>query len=140
MPGRRIADIRRSIGEQTGEIRALPGDVVDNITPELERFNVGGGVGVGALGAGILTILEDTVGVPFGSSTDLIDIRTDGDDLIYEIDVNAPTQNIAEARAVIDSGTGFSSFITDEFDIEDAEVVSRRVARDTYRIEVRITP
>lgn len=140
MPGQRIAELRRNIGEQTSQVRGKPAEVVENVAPELPDMNIGGGQGAGAVGAGILTLLEDTVGVPFGSSTDIVNIEEDGTDLIYTVDVNSPTENIAKARAAIDSGTGFTTYLTDEFDIDSAEVVSTRVMRDTYRVEVRITP
>lgn len=136
MARNRFAKIKQRFGGKTRPIRDAPGKLADKSLPDVSVFNLGSGRGVGALTAGIITILEDTVGVPFGASVDIVNTETLEEGMRYTVNVNSPTQGVAEARAFIDSSTGFLSYITDEYDVESAEVVDERIFRDTYQFEL----
>ena len=133
-----VRKVRKRLGERTTRVRNAPGKTLERRLPSLENRNVGKGTLVGALGAAIATVLDDTVGIPFGATVDIVDIQESGDELLYVVDVNAPTENIAEARAFMDSTTGFLSYLTDKYDIESVEVQTKRVFRDTHRVEVLV--
>lgn len=121
--------------------RNRPGNVLETVNPGLidkRRFTEG--KGVGALAEGGIVVLEDVIGVPFGASSDVIDVSQAEDGAyVYTVNVNAPTENMAEARALIDSGTGFSSYLTDQLDVESADIISTRVLRDTYQVKVKVS-
>lgn len=131
--------VKRRTGKRLSKIRNRPGMRIKKRTPDFEKRNFGNGKIAGAIGAGIATILEDTVGLPFGASVDVTNVEPVEGGQLYTVNVNAPSQNMAEARAFIDSSTGFLSYLTDEFDIEGVEVLNHRMARDTYQIEVKVT-
>lgn len=118
------------------KINSSTGDKV----PRFDNRNFGGGIGVGTVGAVVATVLEDTVGLPFGGSSDIVNVETleGGDATRYEVNVNAPIEHMAKVRAFIDSGTGFTSILTDELDVEDVEIIDVRTLRDTYQIELII--
>lgn len=117
-------------------------DQIDRKTSFVPRFrkrNFGGGVGAGAVTAGVITILEDVIGVPFGGSVDTIDVEPAEDGTIYTVNVNAPTESSAKVRAFIDAGTGFTSLLTDTLDTRDVEVIGTRTFRDTYQVQIKIS-
>lgn len=126
---------------RVSKMRNRPGQVLETVNPGfIEKRRFTGGKGAGAVGEAVVVALRDVIGVPFGASSDVIDIsQAEDGDYIYTVNVNAPTENMAEARALIDSGTGFSSFLTDKLDVESAEVIKTRVIRDTYQIQVKVT-
>lgn len=110
-------------------------------TPKFENRNLGGGVAIGALQAAVADALEDVIGVPFGAETEMVNInnnasRNGNSGVEYTVNVNAPTQTMAEARALIESSTGYTGYLTDELEVQGAEVVKTRVLRDTFEIDV----
>jgi len=126
------------VSERVSSIRNRPGSRAEKVAPQFENRNLGGGVMTGAIAAGVATILEDTVGLPFGASVDIVNVEATEGGEIYTVNVNAPTENIAEARALIDSATGFTSYLTDTFSVESVDVLNHRIARDTYQIELKV--
>lgn len=138
MPGRVVSNIRSKVGERTERIRNKPGRIAEKRLPELNQLNIGRGRAVAGVGAGILTILEDTIGVPFGATIDIVNTEPTEDGMLYTVNVNAPTEGIAEARSFIDTGTGFSSYLTEEYNIESMEIVGKRPLRDTYQVDIEV--
>jgi hypothetical protein len=109
--------------------------------PRYENRNFGSGVLAGAAQAGIADILEDVVGVPFGAETEMVGIDNTAsyqgsDGVMYSLNVNAPTQTMAEARAIIEAGTGYTTYVTDLSKVTSVDLVRTRVLRDTYAIDV----
>lgn len=141
---RRILDrepVWRKVEDQISNpghrIRNSVGNIGDSV-PEFQHRNLGGGIATGTLGAAIGVVLEDTIGIPFGGSSDIIETQRGEGANEYVVNVNAPTENIAQARAFIDSGTGFTSILTDKLDVQDVELIGTRTIRDTYQIKLRI--
>jgi hypothetical protein len=126
------------IGGRTTPIRNIPANFFENNDFGGDRVGFGDGSGAGAVGAAVLTIVEDTVGVPFGGSVDVINVEETNRGARYTVNVNAPTENIAESRAFIDSSTGFLSYFTDEYQVQDVEIENERVLRDTYQYEIEL--
>lgn len=121
---------------KTRPIRERPGSFLEKRIPAIG--GIGSGAAAGVIGAGVLTVLDDTVGVPFGASVDVMDVEETSEGYLYTVNVNAPTENIAEARAFIDSGTGFTSYLTEEYNVRDVELQGVRVFRDTYQFEMEV--
>lgn len=132
--------VEKKLRKPTKRIRDAPGSTISRVAPTFQHRNFGGGTGAGAVGAAVGVILEDTVGLPFGADSDVMDVQPSqgSDGTIYVVNVNAPTKNMAEARAFIDAGTGFTSLLTDVLDVEDVNVIDTRVLRDTYQITLKI--
>lgn len=131
--------VRDRVAEPVSRARNKPGGELEDKIPEVEHRNVGGGKVAGGIGAAVATILEDTVGLPFGATVDVVDVEPVEDGHIYTVNVNAPTENIAEARAFIDAGTGFSSYFTDTFEVVETDHIHFRFARDTYQIRIKVS-
>lgn len=132
---RRIEDKIKNPGH---EIRNIPGSKIRARVPNFKNRNFGAGKGVGIVEAAIAVILSDTIGVPFGADADVQSVESVRNGTLYTVNVNAPTKNMAEARAFIDSGTGFTSVLTDALRVESVELLDTRTLRDTYQIEVII--
>ena len=145
MVGERIPDrepIWRKFEDQlegpASRIRNRPGKMLKKRMPKFENRNFGGGLAVGTLEAGVAMILKETLGVPFGSDTEVVDAVAENGATIYTVNVDAPANNMAEVRAFLESGTGFSSLLTDTIDIQSSEVIKTRIARDTYQIKIKV--
>lgn len=127
-----------SVRDRFHRRRTSVDDVIERNTLQFENRNIGGGTAIGAASAAIAVVIEDTVGIPFGASSDIVGSRSVEGGTEYTVNVNAPFRNMAEARATIDSSTGFTSFLTDRIDIENVEIQRTRVFRDTYQIDVLV--
>lgn len=138
MTGPLIGRVKDRLSEPLSKRRNKPGKRLEKRIPEVPNRNIGKGEAVGAVNAGLATILEDTLGFPFGATVDIVNVETTPQGDVYTVNVNAPTENIARARAFIDSTTGFTSYLTDEYDIEEVEVLNKRFARDTHQVTLRI--
>lgn len=119
-------------------IRNAPGKRLQRRLPQFPNRNFGGAVGVGVIEAGIALILEDTLGIPFGSDTEIVDSQPVQGGTLYTVNVDAPFENMAKARAFFESNTGFASLLTDLMDVESVEVLKTRTLRDTYQIQVEV--
>lgn len=124
--------------DNTGyNLRNKPSNAL-GVLPRYKNRNIGGGIGIGVVQAAIAKILDDTVGVPFGSDTEIIGMEPADNGVVYTVNVDAPTENMAQARAFLESGTGFTSILTDLLQVENVEVLKTRTLRDTYQVEVLI--
>lgn len=130
--------IKKKLGNRANKIRNRPGDKAEEHIPNVLNRNITPSRTAGAAGAMVATALEDVLGLPFGATVDVVDVQPSGEYDIYTVNVNAPTQNMAEARAFIDSTTGFTSYITDVYDVDEVEILNKRPLRDTYQIELRV--
>lgn len=133
---RRVQDY---LADTSSSVRNAPGENLRKRVPRVAERNIGEGVAVGAIEAGVAIIIEETLGVPLGASSDTIDVDVleEGNE-VYTVNVNAPTRNMAEARAFLDAGTGFTSYLTEVFEVEEVEIVRTRMVRDTYQVVLRI--
>lgn len=132
---RRVED---RVDNRARKLRNRLDDPLERRVPKVENRNIGNGIGVGAIEAGIAKILDDTLGVPFGSDTEIVDAEPIDGGMKYYVNVDAPLRNMARMRGFFEAGTGFTSLLTDEVDVEDVDVVKTRVLRDTYQIVVNI--
>lgn len=119
-------------------IRNSPGSILQRRIPQFPNRNFGGAVGIGVIEAGIALILEDTLGIPFGSDTEVVNTESRGGGTLYTVNVDAPFENMARARAFFEANTGFTSLLTDLLEVQDVRVLKTRTIRDTYQIEVMV--
>lgn len=133
-----IRAITNRFQNRANDLRNKPGTQLEEKIPDVPNRNFGGGLAIGGIEAGIAVVLEDTVGVPFGGSSDVVGVEAVEGGVKYTVNVNAPTQNMAQARAFIDSSTGFTSYLTDLYDVQDVELTKTRMLRDTYQVELLI--
>lgn len=126
------------VDSKASEVRNVPGSRLKRKFPQFENRNFGGGIAVGLVEAGVAMILKETVGVPFGSETEIVGVTPRNGGVVYTINVDAPANNMAEARAFLESGTGFTSILTDKLEVENSEILKTRVLRDTYQIEILV--
>lgn len=111
---------------------------VRKATPSFERRNIGDGMAVGAIGSAIEDLISSYI--PIGSDTEIVGIREseDGEGVVYTVNTDASFSNMARAEAMMESGAGFASYVTDTMDVADAEVLRTRPLRDTYQVEVKV--
>lgn len=141
-----MMEIQNRFSGRLSKARNAPGELLktdlkrEGILPRSEKRNIGNGVAVGALEAGVAAILEQVIGFPLGASVDIIDSEVvDENTERYTVNVNAPTKNMAEVRAFIDSTTGFTSLITEKFELEKTTILRTRTVRDTHQVELLVT-
>lgn len=132
---RRVED---AMDDAASDIRNAPGRNLRKQFPEFDNRNFGGGIAIGSLEAAIAIILERTIGVPFGSDVEITDTEPTSGGTIYTVNVDAPFENMAQARAFFESQTGFTSLLMDTYNVENVEVLRTRPARDTYQVEMLV--
>lgn len=132
---RKATDVVQEPGHN---IRSRVNNTFSGRIPEFRYRNIGGGLTTGTVAAVVATVLEDTVGLPFGGSADVVSAEPVDKGMRYVIDVNAPLESMAKVRAFIDAGTGFTSLVTDQLDVQDTEIIKTRTLRDTYRVTLEI--
>lgn len=119
-------------------VRNAPGDALRKNIPEVDNRNFGAGLAVGTVEAAVALVLKETIGIPFGSDVEIVDTEPAQGGVIYTVNVDAPFQNMAQAQAFFESGTGFTSLLTDQIDVQSAEVLRTRPLRDTYQVEILV--
>lgn len=118
--------------------RNIPGRRLRRKFPQFPNRNFGGGLGVGAIEAGISLILKRTLGLPFGSDVEIVDSQAMDGGTLYTVDVDAPFENMAQAQAFFEANTGFTSLLTDLINVRGVTVMKTRPIRDTYQIEIMV--
>jgi len=146
MVGERISNmldrepvLRKAESSIEGPLRNLRSNIdgsIEGIVPRVPNRNIGGGVGVGFLEAAVAAVIDEYV--PLAAEADVVNVESTDMGMEYTVNVNAPFENMARARAFIDSGTGFTTILTDELDVQDVEVLKTRPLRDTYQIKLLI--
>ena len=130
----RIINARTEAGRA---LRLRTESAVVTVTPTWETDNIKGGTLTGAIIAGVTTLLDDYA-LPLGSETEIVDTEPVDNGVLYTVNVNAAFKNQARFKAMMESGTGFTSLITDKFNIENEGAVKTRPARDTWQYEVLV--
>lgn len=138
MAGPILGFVKRKASEPLSRARNRPGQKAAKRLPEGNLSGWERGEAIGAVNAGLAVVLEETLGVPFGATSEITNVEPVDGGNVYTVNVDAPSENIAKARALIDSSTGFSSYLIDEYDIEDVEMINIRPVRDTHQIKVKV--
>lgn len=126
------------VSDPSHRIRNKPGEALRRRVPQFPNRNFGGGVAVGVVEAAVAIVLQRTVGIPFGSDTEISDVtRIDGG-TVYVVNVDAPGENMARMRAFFESNVGFASLLTDLLTVRQVSVLKKRALRDTYQIEILV--
>lgn len=133
-----IRKLENRLHERATELRNRPGRRFAKRVPDFEHRNVGGGKLVGAIEGGIALLIKETVGLPLGSDVEVVDVEPTQGGNIYTINVDAPFENMAQAQAFFEAGTGYTSFFTDLIEVQSTETLKVRSVRDTYQIEVLV--
>jgi len=129
--------VEKKVGPRASKARNRPMNRLEKRVPQVPNRNIGGGVGIGIIGAAIIRAVKDYV--PLATSVDLVDTQDTNGGVLYTLNVDAPMQDIAKAEAFMEAASGFTSVLTDRMQVEDARVVKSRVVKDTYEIKVLVS-
>lgn len=130
---RRVGD---RLDDRASNIRNRQSRRIQMATPSLDRRNIGDGMAVGLIGSAIEDIISAYV--PIGSDTEVVGISKKGKGVVYTVNTDAVFENMAKAEGFMESGTGFTSFLTDKIDVENVEILRTRPLRDTYQVQVYV--
>lgn len=130
--------IENRVDDKASNLRNRPSKRLQKEVPKVGQRNFGEGLGAGFVQAGIAKILKETVGIPLGSDTEIVDTEPVEGGVLYTVNVDGPIENMSKARAFIEATTGFTSILTDELNVQNTEVLKTRVLRDTYQVEVLV--
>ena len=133
----RIGKIINGRTELGRAVRLRTESAIVTITPTWETDNIEGGTLTGAMIAGVSVLLDDYA-VPLGSETEISDAEVVEDGVLYTVNVNAAFKNQARFKAMMESGTGFTSLLTDKFNVQTEGALKTRPARDTWQFEVLV--
>lgn len=148
MVGERLPDVTRDkpplkkltdrVSRRASRMRNRPTERLQEQSPSFENRNIGDGMSVAFLQAAVTQVLKDVVGVPLAAEADITSVQNHSKGKVYTIVVESPTESLAEARAFLDAGAGFTSILTDVIDVQDTKIVRNRIVRDTHEIEVLV--
>lgn len=133
--------IQRKLDERAEaghNIRANIGDKIVEVTPTWQNENIQPGTLTGAIVAAIATTTDELVPVDILAETEISDVEKVDDGTIYEVNVDAPLEQQARFEAMMEAGTGVTSLVVDQFDVEDTDVLKKRPSRDTYQFTVKV--
>lgn len=118
--------------------RVNVGNKIVDITPTWENENISPGTLAGAIVAAISTTIDDFAPVDIASSAEIAGSEPIEGGARYTVNVDGVLPQQARFMAMIDAGTGFTSLITDEFSVNSAEPLRKRVGRTTWQFEVEV--
>lgn len=133
-----IRRVENRIDDRASKIRNRPSRAMQEKVPKIPNRNIGGGVAAGTIQSAIAIILEETVGVPFGGSTEVTEVDSVQGGNVYTVNVDAPTENMSKAKAFFQANTGFTSLLTDLIQVDNVEVLRTRPLRDTYQVKILV--
>ncbi|EGQ44228.1 MAG: hypothetical protein J07AB43_02870 [Candidatus Nanosalina sp. J07AB43] len=119
------------------KLRLKTESAVVTVTPTWETDRLKGGTLAGAILAATSTLLDDYA-LPLGSETEIVDSEVRDDGVLYTVNVNSSFKNQARFKSLMESGSGFTSILVDDFDVQTEEVLKTRPARDTWQFEVLV--
>jgi hypothetical protein len=117
-------------------IRIKTEDAIVTVTPTWENDTIERGSLIGLTTAAIASATKTYV--PLGSETEIANVEKVEGGTKYTVNVNAGFRNQAMFRSIMETGTGYTSLITDRNEIVDEEVLRKRPLRDTYQFEVLV--
>lgn len=135
--GERLSNFINARTRAGRTLRLKTESAVVKVTPTWETDKIQGGTLVGALIAATSTVLDDYA-IPLGSETEIVDSEVTDKGVLYTVNVNSAFKNQARFKAMMESGTGFTSILVDDFDMQTEEVLKTRPARDTWQFEVLV--
>lgn len=133
----KIKDAIDSRADAAHEARVTIGDKIVEVTPNYENENIDPGTATGFIIAAISDITDELY-VPIAADTEVVNTESVENGTKYTVNVDAGLEQQARYQAMMEAGTGWTSFITDSFDQEDPEAIRNRVVRDTWQVEVTV--
>lgn len=119
-------------------IRTNIGNKIIEVTPNWENDNIEPGTATGAIVSAIAIITDDLIPIDVLADTEISQVDTVEDGAVYEVNVDAPLKQQARFEAMMEAGTGATSLLVDEFEVEEPDVVKKRPSRDTYQFTVKV--
>lgn len=132
----KIQEAVDGVADTGHDIRIKTEDAIVTVTPTWENETIEAGSLVGLATAAVVSAANTYV--PLGSETEIANVEKVEGGTKYTVNVNAGFRNQAMFRSVMETGTGYTSLITDVQDIQDEEVLRKRPLRDTYQFEVLV--
>lgn len=131
---RRQIDARAEKGHQA---RVDIGNKIVEVSPNYENKNIEPGTAAGA----VITALQFTLEsyIPFAGDTEITSVQETEDGAIYQVNVDSFLRQEGRFKAIMESGQGFTSLVTDEFEFEgDPDVFNKKPARSTWQYTVKV--
>lgn len=131
---RRISRKINSRAEAGHQLRTFIGDRIVEVTPNFDNENFNEGTVAGAVVSAVAALVDEYV--PIAADTEIVDSEPVENGTRYTVNVDSPLESQARFRAMIESGSGWTSYLVDEYDMEDPQPLRKRPARDTWQVDV----
>jgi len=119
------------------EARVNVGNKLVQVTPDWENENIRPGTATGAIMAGIAAVVDEYL-APISADTEIANVEYTEEGIRYTVNVDAPFEQQARFRAMMEAGAGFSSLITDSYNMTEPEDIRHRMVQDTWQMEVLV--
>jgi len=114
------------------------GNTIVEVTPNFETDNISPGSMAGAILAVIAKQGNAIVPVDVLSETEIAAAEPKENSTVYTVNVDAALPQQAKFQAMMEAGTGFTSLITDEFDVGNSQSLRKRIGRTTWQYQVEV--
>lgn len=118
------------------DLRVNVNDTIVEISPTVHNENFQQGTLVGAYVSAVAQIVDEYV--PILADTEIVGTEPVENGTRYTVNVDSPLKSQARFRAMMESGTGWTSYITDRYDMEEPEAIKKRLTRDTWQVEITV--
>lgn len=115
-------------------IRVRVADKIIELSPEWDNPNFKKGTIIGGMIAAIAAVIDEYV--PLKADADIVNTEPVEGGTRYTVNVDAPLKPQAMFKAMIESGSGFVSILSDDFDVKEPVPSRKRLARDTWTVDV----
>lgn len=118
------------------DARVRIGDKIVEVTPNYANENLNPGTAAGA----IVAAIESLAGtyVPIAGDTEVTSVEMQEDGAVYQVNVDSVFEQEGKFKAMMESGQGVTSIITDSFDVGEPETFNKKPARTTWQYEVKV--
>jgi len=135
--------VRKQVNKNAGpghSARVTIGDKIVEVTPNYANENLNPGTATGAVIAVIQYIGETYLPIgPLFGDTEVTSVEQTENGAVYDVNVDAVFEQEGRFKALMESGQGPQSIITDEFEFEGGpEVFNKKPFQTTWQYRVKV--
>jgi len=120
--------------------RVKVGDKIVEVTPNYANENLNPGTAAGAVIATLQYIGETYIPISFlVGDTEVTSVKQTSDGATYDVNVDAVFQNEGKFKAMLESGQGVQSLITEDYEMQGKpEVFNKKPLQTTWQYTVKV--
>jgi len=137
----RVRSVLNENADEGHSARVKIGDKIVEVTPNYANENLNPGTATGAVIATLQFIGETYIPISFlVGDTEVTSVEQTQDGAIYDVNVDAIFEQEGRFKAMLESGQGVQSLITEEYEFqtEEPEVFNKKPFQTTWQYQVKV--